>query len=199
MIQLLVGLAMGLGILSAASVWVSLQWQSDQRHLKRSQNQQDVRALMDTLVSDLKRANFKSTASGTSAPPSPPCPSDFCDADDDFKLTEHQILFSTDRNNNGIRDNNECSGFRLNGKLLQTKTSCTPVVWTSLNAIKNIEVIQLTFQLLCTSESHASSKVIKISVSTQSASEPIPFVWQRHVQLRNQHWPAAAPQCDTLA
>jgi Tfp pilus assembly protein PilW len=199
MIQLLVGMALGLGILSAASVWVSLQWQADQRQLKRSQNQQDIRALIDTLVSDLQRANFKGRTTGKSAYPNPTCPSDFCNADDDFKLTEHQILFSLDRNDNGIKDNNECSGFRLNGKQLQTKTSCAPVVWTSLNALKNIEVIQLTFQLLCTSAQRSSSSVIRISLSTQSTSEPTPLVWQRHVQLRNQHWPVTSPQCDTLA
>ena len=119
MIQLLVGLALGLSVLSAASVWVSLQWQSLQRQLQQSQYQHDVRTLMDTLVADIKRANFKSSASSTSVNPSTTCPSDFCNSSDDFKLTEHQILFSIDRNDNGIKDNNECSGFRQNGKLIR--------------------------------------------------------------------------------
>ena len=198
MIQLLVGLALGLSVLSAASVWVSLQWQSLQRQLQQSQYQHDVRTLMDTLVADIKRANFKSSASSTSVNPSTTCPSDFCNSSDDFKLTEHQILFSIDRNDNGIKDNNECSGFRQNGKLIQTKTSCSPVVWTSLTTLKTLEVNDLRFQLLCMPDGLTASSVILISLSTQATFQSMPTDWQRYVQLRNQHWSVQSPPCDGL-
>ena len=198
MIQLLVGLAMSLSVLSAASVWVSLQWQSLQRQLQQSQYQHDVRTLMDTLVADIKRANFKSSASSTSVNPSTTCPFDFCNSSDDFKLTEHQILFSIDRNDNGIKDNNECSGFRQNGKLIQTKTSCSPVVWTSLTTLKTLEVNDLRFQLLCMPDGLTASSVILISLSTQATFQSMPTDWQRYVQLRNQHWSVQSPPCDGL-
>ena len=198
MIQLLLGLAMGLSVLSAASVWVSLQWQSLQRQLQQSQYQHDVRTLMDTLVADIKRANFKSSASSTSVNPSTTCPSDFCNSSDDFKLTEHQILFSIDRNDNGIKDNNECSGFRQNGQLIQTKTSCSPVVWTSLTTLKTLEVNNLRFQLLCMPDGLTASSVILISLSTQATFQSMPTDWQRYVQLRNQHWSVQSPPCDGL-
>jgi len=199
MIQLLVGLAMGLSVLSAASVWVSLQWQSHQRQLQQSQYQHDVRTLMDTLVADIKRANFKGSAAATSVKPSTICPSDFCNSADDFKLTEQQVLFSIDRNDNGTKDNNECSGFRQNGKLIQTKTSCSPVVWTSLTTLKTLEVNDLRFQLLCMPDGLTASSVILISLSTQNTFEPVPTDWQRYVQLRNQHWSVQSPPCDALA
>ena len=198
MIQLLVGLALGLSVLSAASVWVSLQWQSLQRQLQQSQYQHDVRTLMDTLVADIKRANFKSSASSTSVNLSTTCPFDFCNSSDDFKLTEHQILFSIDRNDNGIKDNNECSGFRQNGKLIQTKTSCSPVVWTSLTTLKTLEVNDLRFQLLCMPDGLTASSVILISLSTQATFQSMPTDWQRYVQLRNQHWSVQSPPCDGL-
>ena len=199
MIQLLVGLAMGLSVLSAASVWVSLQWQSHQRQLQQSQYQHDVRTLMDTLVADIKRANFKGSAAATSVKPSTICPSDFCNSADDFKLTEQQVLFSIDRNDNGTKDNNECSGFRQNGKLIQTKTSCSPVVWTSLTTLKTLEVNDLRFQLLCMPDGLTASSVILISLSTQNTFQTVPTDWQRYVQLRNQHWSVKSPPCDALA
>ena len=199
MIQLLVGLAMGLSVLSAASVWVSLQWQFHQRQLQQSQSQHDVRTLMDTLVADIKRANFKGSAASTSVKPSTTCPSDFCNSEDDFKLTEHQFLFSIDRNDNGIKDNNECSGFRQNGKLIQTKTSCSPVVWTSLTTLKTLEVNNLRFQLLCMPDGLTASSVILISLSTQTTFQTMPADWQRYVQLRNHHWSVQSPPCDALA
>lgn len=198
MIQLLLGLALGLSVLSAASVWVSLQWQSHQRQLQQSQYQHDVRTLMDTLVADIKRANFKGSAASTSVKPSTTCPSDFCNSEDDFKLTEHQVLFSIDRNDNGIKDNNECSGFRQNGKLIQTKTSCSPVVWTSLTTLKTLEVNNLRFQLLCMPDGLTASSVILISLSTQTTFQSMPTDWQRYVQLRNQLWSVQSPPCDAL-
>jgi type IV pilus assembly protein PilW len=198
MIQLIVGLAMGLSVLSAASVWVSLQWQSHQRQLQQSQYQHDVRTLMDTSVADIKRANFKGSATSTSVKSSTSCPSDFCNSTDDFNLTEHQILFSIDRNDNGIKDNNECSGFRQNGKLIQTKTSCSPVVWTSLTTLKTLEVNDLRFQLICMPDGLTASSVILISLSTQTTFQATPTDWQRYVQLRNQHWSANSPPCDAL-
>ena len=199
MIQLLVGLAMGLSVLSAASVWVSLQWQSHQRQLQQNQYQHDVRTLMDTLVSDIKRANFKAYVPSASDKPSTTCPSDFCNSADDFNLTEGQVLFSIDRNDNGIKDNNECSGFRQNGKIIQTKTSCSPVVWTSLTTLKTLEVNKLRFQLLCMPDGLTASSVILISLSTQTTFQSMPTDWQRFVQLRNEHWSVPSPSCDTLA
>jgi type IV pilus assembly protein PilW len=198
MIQLLLGLAMGLSVLSAASVWVGLQWQSHQRQLQQSQYQHDVRTLMDTLVADIKRANFKGYATSTGVKPSTLCPSDFCNSADDFNLTAHQVLFSIDRNDNGIKDNNECSGFRQNGKLIQTKTSCSPVVWTSLTTLKTLEVNDLRFQLLCMPDGLTASSVILISLSIQTTFQSMPTDWQRYVQLRNQHWSVLSPPCDAL-
>jgi len=87
MVNLLLGWLMGLGILSAATTWATSQWLTDRQIVQRSHGQQDLRALMDTLVHDLRRAQFQS-------------------ATNDFQVIDHQVLFSINRNDNALRDNN---------------------------------------------------------------------------------------------
>ena len=48
MVNLLVGMAMSLSVLSAAVFWVHFQWTHDRQILERSHAQQETRALMDT-------------------------------------------------------------------------------------------------------------------------------------------------------
>jgi Tfp pilus assembly protein PilW len=62
MVNLLIGMAMGLSVLSAAVFWVHFQNTHDKKILERSHAQQETRALMDTLVHDIRRANFHSVA-----------------------------------------------------------------------------------------------------------------------------------------
>jgi type IV pilus assembly protein PilW len=113
MVNLMMGLALGLSVLSAAAVWVNAQWQIDRQTLLRSHTQQDVRALLDTLVHDIRRANFQGANLSALQSNSAVCGSPFCGLSEDFELSRRQILFSLDRNDNGIKDNNDCSGFRV--------------------------------------------------------------------------------------
>jgi len=168
MVNLLIGLAMGLSILSAAGSWAALQWQSDRLIVQRSQAQQSIRAILDTLVHDIRRAQFKVSP-------------------EDFQMGAHQILFSVNRNDNAQRDNNECSGFRLNGKTLQTQTSCQPVVWTNLNDTRNIQITSLTFLWSCDHSNTSLGDLIQIELTSQTDHEHGTSKWQRHVRLRNVH------------
>lgn len=68
MVNLLMGMAMGLSVLSAAVFWVHFQWTHDRQILERSHGQQETRALMDTLVQDIRRANFHSIAITPTSP-----------------------------------------------------------------------------------------------------------------------------------
>lgn len=185
MLNLFVGWALGMSMLSAAVYWLNLQWQNDRQTLQRTHLQQDVRALMDTLVHDIRRANFQAVMPYPSTGNSGACPSAFCGLPEDFELGPQQILFSIDRNSNGIKDNNECSGFRSKDKELQTRTSCLPVVWTSLSDAKNLQILELNFQIQCTNNPNASGDVLSVSLRSQSTTEKLPQTWQRWVQLRN--------------
>lgn len=168
MVNLLLGLALGLNLLAAASTWAALQWRSDRQIVQRSQTQQELRALMDTLVHDLRRAQFQGQAK-------------------DLQISPHQILFTVNRNENALRDNNECSGFRLNGTVLQTQTSCQPAVWTSLNDSRTLQILALNFQWECDPNSTSQGDLLWLELRSQATQEPVPSTWQRHVRLRNVH------------
>ena len=185
MVNLLVGLALGLSVLSAAVFWVHFQWTHDRQILDRSHAQQETRALMDTLVQDIRRANFHSVAIAHTSPQDPLCPIQFCGTLEDFYLTPQQILFSIDRNENGLKENNECSGFRLNGNQIQTKTSCQPVVWTSLTQPKHLEILTLELRLKCNQTSTILGELLLIEIRSQISNEKIPLTWRRAVRLRN--------------
>ena len=185
MLNLLLGWSLGLSMLSAAAIWLNLQWQNDRQIRLRSHTQQDMRALMDTLIHDLRRANFQALMQNNMQGNSGACPSAFCGLPEDFELSSHQILFSVDRNSNGIKDNNECSGFRINNKELQSKTACQPVVWSTLCDAKNLQILSLDFLVECDNKPAASGDVVAVSLRAQSISEKVPQTWQRWVRLRN--------------
>ena len=201
MVNILVGIAMGLSVLSAAVFWVHFQWTHDRQILERSHAQQETRALMDTLVHDIRRANFYNVAITPIHPQDPVCPIAFCGVSEDFYLTSQQILFSIDRNENGLKENNECSGFRLNGHQIQTKTSCQPEVWTSLTQPKHLEILALELRLQCNQSSPNLGELLLIEIRSQISTEKMPLTWRRGVRLRNfgTHLRNAASNCTDTA
>ena len=181
----MVGIAIGLSVLSAATFWVQFQWQHSRQILQSSRSQQEISVLMQTLVHDLRRANFQSSKVTNLGTQGPFCSSPFCGAAEDFDVSAHQILFSIDRNENGLKENNECSGFRFNANQIQTKTSCQPVVWTTLTQLKHLEILGLELRLQCNQSWQNQSVHLLIEIRTQIPSEKIPLTWQRGVRLRN--------------
>ena len=185
MVNLLVGMAMGLSLLSAAVFWVHFQWTHDRKILERSHAQQEIRALMETLVHDIRRANFYNIAITPTPTQDLICPSQFCGAQEDFYVAPQQILFSIDRNENGLKENNECSGFRFNANQIQTKTSCQPVVWTTLTQAKNLEILAFELRLQCNQYSQNLEGLLLIEIRSQSPTEKIALTLRRGVRLRN--------------
>ena len=185
MVNLLVGIALGLSVLSAAVFWVNFQWAHDRDILKRSHAQQETLALLDTLVHDIRRANFHNSASTLNSSQDPLCPSQFCGEQEDFSVIPQQILFSIDRNENGLKENNECSGFRFNANQIQTKTSCQPVVWTTLTQAKNLEILAFELRLQCNQYSQNLEGLLLIEIRSQIPTEKIALTLRRGVRLRN--------------
>jgi type II secretory pathway component PulJ len=187
MLNAMMGWALSFSVLSAAVFWLNFQWQNDRQLVLINQRQNDTRALMTTMVHDLKRSNFQAIMPNKQLGNMGECPSEFCGLTEDFEMSRQQILFSLDRNSNGIKNNNECSGFRLNGKELQTKTSCQPVVWTALNDAKNLQILDLTFRLECDDRIASWGHVVVVDMHFQSSAEKTPLSVQGIVRLRNQN------------
>jgi type IV pilus assembly protein PilW len=185
MVNLLIGIAIGLSVLSAATFWVNFQWQQSRQILQRSHAQQESSALMDTLIHDLRQANFQGVKLTGMGLQDPLCSSQFCGALEDFDVTGQQILFSMDRNENGIKENNECSGFRFNANQIQMKTLCKEGQWTGLTKPQNLEVVAFKVKLLCSSDLLNQDVILSIEVRSQMASEKVAITSRRSVRLRN--------------
>ena len=86
MLNALLGWALSFSVLSAAVFWLNFQWQNDRYLVLINQRQNDARALMATMVHDLKRSNFQATMSNNSLGNMGLCPSAFCGLPEDFEM-----------------------------------------------------------------------------------------------------------------
>ena len=185
MVNLMVGIAIGLSVLSAATFWVNFQWQHSKEILQSSRVQQESSAMMDNLVHDLRSAHFHSSSLVNNGTQDTHCPSQFCGSLEDFDVSAQQILFSLDRNENGIKENNECSGFRFYAHQIQIKTACKPVVWTALTKLQPGEILAFEIQLQCDPASLSQVVNLNMVIRSQVTSDRTATTWQRQVRLRN--------------
>ena len=147
MISLLIGLAMGLLVISGGiHLWMTTL-KSQRTALQESHLAQDLRTAMAWMVQDIRRAQYMNGAWRTRIMSA--CNDAFCGAAEDFSVSANQIEFSWDRNDNGSKDNNECTGFQLSSYELHTKTACGPVVWTAITDAGSIKVTSLQFTSRC--------------------------------------------------
>jgi hypothetical protein len=140
---------------------------------------------METLVHDLRRAHFHSSSMVNNGSQDAHCPSQFCGALEDFQVSAQQLLFSVDRNENGIKENNECSGFRFYANQVQIKTACKPVVWTALTKLQHWDILAFEIQLQCDPASLSQVVNLTMAIRKQLSSDTTAMAWQRQVRLRN--------------
>jgi type IV pilus assembly protein PilW len=147
MVSLLVGLAIGLLVLAGAvNVWINTL-QGQRAVLQDSHLQQDLRSATALMAQEIRKAHYTNAAwrSRTSAQ----CADQFCGGADDFTVSKTQIEFSWDRDDDGLKDNNECTGFQLKSNELRAKTACSPAVWTAITDAGSIKVTTLQFTSHC--------------------------------------------------
>jgi len=99
------------------------------------------------------------------------CQDAFCDGAEDFSISADRILFSIDRNHNGLQDNNECLGFRLNNGELKARTSCLPEVWTSITDVGSLKITQLQWQVTCAPQGGLWQRWVTVSLTAQWPSD----------------------------
>jgi len=183
LVGVLISIALGIGLLSGASVWWAAHWRAQRGTLQSNHSQQDLRFAMESMVHDIRRAQFFPVNSLTSL--SLTCMGAFCGNLEDFDLSTNQILFSLDRNENSLKDNNECTGFRLSGNALQIKTACTPAVWTAMTDVRSVQISGLEFSLSCVEINKQIQATVSVSVRSQVPGQTSTSVVQRQVRIRN--------------
>ena len=145
---LLVGLSVGLIVLTAGSALLSNQLRGHRMALQDSHLHHDLRTAMDWMARELRKAQYSANAWETRS--STACDDAFCDGPEDFSIEGDWIDFSHDRNHNGKQDNNECMGFRLAGKALLAKRSCSASGdWLAITDNASLQITDLRWQLNC--------------------------------------------------
>jgi prepilin peptidase dependent protein B len=124
MVELMVGVAIGLFVVAGATVAVSNQLSDNRRLMLETQIQQDVRAAADLIARDIRRAGYWGSAeagiwnAGAVAVASNP----YTPLDDVVSGTPASAVrftYSRGAEDNAINDASERSGFKLNNGVIQ--------------------------------------------------------------------------------
>lgn len=181
---LLVGLAVGLVVLAGGSALLANQLRAHRMALQDSHLHQDLRSSMDWMAHELRQAHYVANAWQTRDPQR--CEDAFCDGLDDFSIHGSRIDFSLDRNHNGLKDNNECLGFRVVKGALQARTACRPEVWTALTDTASLQFTQLDWQLQCTQAQGWLQRSVALAMTAQWPGDATRQVsLKQTVHLRN--------------
>ena len=184
MISLLIGLIVGLFVLNGGiHLWMNTL-KSQRTVLQENHLQQDLRAALDWMAQDIRRAQYINGAWRTRITPT--CNDEFCGQAEDFSVSANQIEFSWDRNDNGSKDNNECTGFQLKSYELRAKTSCNPVVWSAITDAASIRVTALQFTLHCRWVNGSLLRHMDIQMTVALPNDPLTTVTHKqNIALQN--------------
>lgn len=182
---LLVGLALGLVVLAAGTQMLAQHLAGHRLNLQTSHLQHDLRTAMDWMGRELRQAQYVAGAWQTRSPVR--CDDPFCDGLEDLSIEGDWIDFSRDRNHNGLQDDNECMGFRLSGKALMARRSCSGTgQWLPLTDRASLEVTALGWQLQCERRQGWLHRTVRMTLTGQwpgDASRSVSL--SQTVHLRN--------------
>ena len=184
LIGLLVGLALGLGVVAVATRMLADQLQSHREVLQGSRLNHDLRSALAIIALELQDAQYLHDAHLLRL--KAPCSDAFCGSTEDFDVTADRLEFSHDRNANGTKENNECAGFRLSAGELQFKTACSPATWTALTDAGHVRLTRLGVSVACRMQGPYLQRRVQISLSAQWPQDSRRSLsLQQQVHLRN--------------
>jgi len=185
---LLVGLVVGLIVLGGASLVYLGAARANATTLQISRTNQELKAIMDVIIRDIRRAGRSPEAihciGGVS------CTNSFADGGEDWTLTTSQIDFTYDRNGNGSQDSNECYGFRRVEESaigrIEMKTSCTPT-WQALSAPNSAHIssFALTDEIRCEAAGSRQLAIRKIRIYLEAESGGVMRRMCQNIRLKN--------------
>lgn len=199
LVSLLVGLGVGLLVLAAGSQMLAQHLQGHRLALQDSHVHHDLRSALDTMARELRQA--QSLGQAWRGRVLAHCADAFCTGDADLLVQGQRISFAHDRNQNGLLDNNECSGFRLKDHELQIRTACSPEVWTDLTDAGSLKMTGLQWHVQCEKRGRWAVRWVTVQLSAHWPRDPSRALsLSQTVSLRNDvpasPWPAvcgAAP------
>lgn len=190
LVGLLVGLVVGLIVLGGASLIYLSAAQANSTTLQLSRNNQELKAIMDVMVRDIRRAGRSATA--TTCLGGASCTNSFAGSSEDWSIAEHQIDFTYDRNSNGSQDSDECHGFRRiedatsNIGRIEMKTDCSPS-WQALSTANSSHIsnFTLTSQTRCLGSGSGQLVVRKVRIYLEAQSGGVTRRMCQTIRLKN--------------
>ncbi|MEY3612277.1 MAG: hypothetical protein RJB14_1999 [Pseudomonadota bacterium] len=165
LVGLMVGLGVGLVVLAAGSQMLAQLLQGHRQALQDSHLHHDLRSALSTMARELRQAQSLGQAwRGRGATH---CEDAFCAGMADLQVQGQRISFGQDRNQNGLLDNNECSGFRLKDQEVQIRTACTPEVWTDLTDAGSLKITDLFWEVHCEKRERWVARWVTVQMRAQ--------------------------------
>ncbi|HRH87955.1 MAG TPA: prepilin-type N-terminal cleavage/methylation domain-containing protein [Rubrivivax sp.] len=159
-VELMVGIAIGLFVVAAASMLVSTQLSDNRRLTLETQVQQDLRATADIITRELRRAGHWGTARQSVGAPANINPyvavakaedgSAFADRDVSSVVLLSYSRSGNEADENGAIDSAERLGFRLSNGVVQTQLGKNPMEpgnWQALTDANTLNVTALDFTM----------------------------------------------------
>lgn len=145
LIELMIGLLIGLIVLSGALYIFVITVKSSRDVLFSARLNQDLSAATAIIVSDIRRAGAWRQASGNSSP--------YDDIGKDFNIVSgaNCVLYNYDEDNNSTITSEEYRGVKLDGSVLKMKvsgvdmSSCSTGVWESITDDSFMTITEATF------------------------------------------------------
>lgn len=177
LVGLLVGLSVGLVVLASGSALLAQHLKLHHDTVQDSHLHHDLRSAMFWMSRELRKAHYTAQAWTTRSPEG--CDDPFCQDAQDFSIHGDWIDFSHDRNHNGLKDDNECMGFRLVAGALQARRSCRGSgSWQAITDRAHLRITGLRWQLQCHPQQGWLSRSLHMQVSAQW-----PHDATRHISL----------------
>lgn len=190
LVGLLVGLAVGLLVLAGATHMLAQLYRAQNLSLQDQHAEQELEWALELVARELANAQYVANAWQSRSPSA--CQDPFCDGPEDLDVATGRIVFSLDRDHNGLQKNEECTGLRLSNGALQLRTACIPETWAPLTDTLVLRVTRLDAQLQCEHRSGWVQRSVQLHAEGQAPTlTGRMLVIERQVALRN-HLPEAA-------
>jgi len=191
LVGLLVGLALGLGVLAMGAQMLARLLSEQHRLGAQSRRQQDLHFVLERIANEVQDAQY--SAHAWRSRDARACNDAFCDGPEDFSIGASHILWSFDRNHDGVQDNNECTGYRLRAGSLQQRSACQPETWVALSDPASLSLSGLSATLHCQVLAGWVQRQVQLTVQAKDPAHPsgAPWVVEQRVLLRN-NLPASA-------
>jgi type II secretory pathway component PulJ len=189
LVGLLVGIALGMLVLTAGAQMLAQLLQGHRQALQDSHLQQDLHFAFDLMARELSNAQYVAGAWRTRSPTA--CDDAFCDSATDFQIGDNRIEFSMDRDHSGQQESNECMGYKVANGVLSKRTGCDSSSWQPLTDKTSAVVTRLQAQLQCAAVQGWLQRQLSLRLEGQWPNEPARQIQlQRTLALHN-HLPAS--------